>query len=173
MSDNDTSTIEAGALVESSEHEGIWAVTAVKKGWVTIQRDEDEHKARASTLTVVSEPEDDEEAVYKMSKVLNKYKAGYAPTTAYSGAKSLNNGDAVAKLLAGASPEQVALIADRALGEADGFHGAKYAHLNPGQIRMNSGNRLRAHAKKGEGEFEDVTKAAATIGIGVEADEAA
>ena len=34
-------------------------------------------------------------------------------------------------------------LADKVLGVPKGTHFAKYQHLNNGQIRMNSGNRIR------------------------------
>ena len=85
-----------------------------------------------------------------MSSQLAKYRPGYKPTIAGSGAKSLSNGDDLAQFLEHKTPEQVCKLADEACGEPDGFHAAKYERLNPGQRRMNAGNKIRARWKKGE-----------------------
>ena len=46
----------------------------------------------------------------------------------------------------------------RALAEANEVWDDKYARLNPGQQRMNVGNRLRAKIKKGEDIVWDAPK---------------
>lgn len=85
-----------------------------------------------------------------MSKTLLKYRNGYEPTTAYSGRKSLNNGDEIADFLAGREPDEILIAAERILGLDAGFLTEKYTGLNPGQKRMNGGNRLRAAMKRGD-----------------------
>lgn len=170
MSDATTqdTTIEVGTHGAIVGHDGIWEITAVKAGWYTVARDGEELKVRANAIDPI-EAEDDEddenEQARAMSKTLNRYKGGYKPTTAYSGAASLNNGDLIARTLAGATPEVVALLADRVMGEEDGHHAVRYASLNPGQIRMNSGNRVRAYAKRGDGETAEVIEKAKALGM--------
>ena len=93
-----------------------------------------------------------------MAATLLKYRVGYEPSIAYSGRKSLNNGDAIAHFLSGEEPLLVAARVERILGLETGFLVTKYAGLNPGQIRMNSGNRLRAALKRGDITAEDLAK---------------
>jgi hypothetical protein len=85
-----------------------------------------------------------------MAETLLKYRANYVPSIAYSGRKSLNNGDAIAQFLSGAEPAVVATQCETILGLEPGFLTERYLGLNPGQIRMNSGNRLRAAIKRGD-----------------------
>ena len=71
-----------------------------------------------------------------------------------SGARSISNGDTVAKALNGLTVEQLEKVAKRADIE-DRFKG--WNKLNPGMQRMNLGNVLRAQIKNGD------VKAKATI----------
>ena len=87
---------------------------------------------------------------YTMSNQLKKYRGNYVVSVAGSGAKSLSNGDDLAKFLELKTPEQVCKLADEVCGAVPGFHEAKYERLNPGQQRMNAGNKIRARWKKGE-----------------------
>lgn len=103
----------------------------------------------------------------KQSRILKKYRAGYETTTAYSGKASLNNGDAVANALAGASPAQVMTAAEQLLEMKPGELHKKYGKLNPGQQRMNAGNRIRNGVKKEKFSAEQVVKA---INIAVDQD---
>ena len=84
--------------------------------------------------------------VYRMREHLSKYKPRYIAITSGSGNSSLCNGDDVAQRLAGKTPIEVLELAERLLGiELK----SKYANLNPGQVRMNCGNRIRSAVKKG------------------------
>lgn len=85
-----------------------------------------------------------------MSATLLKYRQRYTPTTAYSGRASLNNGDPIADHFAGMSPLEVMQEAERLLGLDNGELVARYENLNPGQQRMNAGNRVRAAIKRGD-----------------------
>ena len=85
-----------------------------------------------------------------MSRQLQKYRGGYKVCITASGTKSLNNGDAVAQFLEAKDWLEVCNLADEVLGEEPGFHAAKYERLNPGQRRMNAGNRIRAAVKRGD-----------------------
>ena len=99
----------------------------------------------------------------QMAKTLAKYRAGYVPSLTADGRKSLNNGDELAELLEGLDHWQVAAVAELVLDLGIGFLAEKYARLNNGQIRMNSGNRIRAALKKGTIEIEAVAKAAKSL----------
>jgi len=171
-------TLEVGALVAFEGHDGFWTVTGHKKGWFTVTQDDEEYKARAKHLDLVPDAEEeDEESGKRMAGTLNAYKPRYVPTTTHRGTKSLNNGDRLAKLMAGCEPGIVALLADRVLEEEDGHHAARYERLNPGQIRMNSGNRVRSFCKVDKETWNDtavefvVTKAK-ELGIVEEAEAA-
>jgi len=85
-----------------------------------------------------------------MSETLLRYRQRYQPTVAYSGRASLNNGDVVAEFLAGREPHEVCAAVEQLLGLEDGELWARYQNLNPGQQRMNAGNRLRAALKRGD-----------------------
>lgn len=102
----------------------------------------------------------------RMVDVLRAHRDGYQATKAYSGKASLHNGDEVALALAGCTP-QVALAAAQAVADHLGTEvdlEAKYVgsggwakpRLNVGQIRMNSGNRVRGAVKR-----EDISQAEA------------
>lgn len=91
----------------------------------------------------------------------------YTATKTATGAKSLNNGDEVAKILDGLHVDELFKIGIEILGED---FAPKYAKLNVGMQRMNMGNRLRAAVrsidadKKNEGKegvgLATLTKAA-------------
>ena len=88
----------------------------------------------------------------------NNYVKGKGP----SGGTTFHNGDAVATNLAGLSLEAVYSVASQAMFVPVEDLQAKYGHLNPGQQRMNLGNRLRGLVQK-------VDKANANLKEGEEA----
>lgn len=94
--------------------------------------------------------EDEVEAHYgnEMANVLAKYRSGYVKAVSYSKGVTLDNGDMLAVALRGLTPAQSCWIADMIYGEIPGTHFARYEHLNVGQQRMNSGNRVRAAIRK-------------------------
>ena len=85
-----------------------------------------------------------------MSQTLRKYRVGYEKAVSYSKGATLDNGDALATAMRGLTPAQACELADLATGSEVGTHLARYASLNVGQQRMNSGNRVRSLIKKGE-----------------------
>lgn len=89
----------------------------------------------------------------KMAKQLREAKERYVKQKSYSGKASANNGDDLAQLLAGCTPTEAMLLADLVMEDCDedGWKSTqeRYAHLNAGQKRMNSGNLIRARVKKG------------------------
>ena len=89
-----------------------------------------------------------------MSETLRKHRANYVHTDGYAGL-SINNGDDVASALRMFEPDRVVAIAEAALGFKKGELAKRYGKLNPGQRRMNAGNRIRAAIKRG-----DLTKTA-------------
>lgn len=87
---------------------------------------------------------------YNMGQHIAKYRDRYQLSIAASGAKSLNNGDELAKFLEMKTGKEVCELADQHTPIKDGqTHWERYERLNEGQKRMNSGNKLRAAAKKG------------------------
>lgn len=96
------------------------------------------------------EPDEDEAQTeaQRMSAALKAARARYAKTKRPNGAASASCNDQIAKCLQDLEPMEVAYMADKVLAVADGTHLTKYGNLNNGQIRMNSGNRIRATWKK-------------------------
>ena len=88
-----------------------------------------------------------------MSETLAKYRANYAQTVV-QGKLAINNGDSVAQLLIPLTPDRVCRVAETLLEMKKGELQEKYGHLNQGQIRMNSGNRIRAGFKSGKWDLE-------------------
>lgn len=85
----------------------------------------------------------------KMALLRNtEYRATLQTVLTATGNKSLDNGDAVALLLRGADLETVYSIGAKELGVSVEALKAKYQHLNPGQQRMNIGNRVRGALRK-------------------------
>jgi hypothetical protein len=91
--------------------------------------------------------EAEEKAEHPMAKALREARVRYVKTKRPEGTSSADCGDKLARTLRDLEPLEVAALADKVLGEAAGYHAGKYGHLNPGQIRMNSGNRIRAFLK--------------------------
>ena len=91
----------------------------------------------------------DERKPYRMSDVLKQYRGGYKKVNRPSG-KSLNCGDTLAAVLVSCDPLEVARVGDIVLDLEPGELADQYGHLNEGQIRMNSGNRIRNAMKRGE-----------------------
>jgi len=79
-----------------------------------------------------------------MAAALAKARVHYVKCKRPNGSATAHNGDGIAKALRDYEPQEVADLADRCLLLPIGTHFLKYGHLNNGQIRMNSGNRIRA-----------------------------
>ena len=124
------------------------------RGWYTLDGN---RKVRTSEILGLAAKQDDEEK--SLSNTMKKYRKKYTKTTTYNGLPTVNNGDDVAEALAKLAPNEVVDLAERVLGLSDGELWEKYSHLNPGQQRMCSGNRIRAAVKKGTITAKDVTKA--------------
>lgn len=84
------------------------------------------------------------------SEQLRAYKTNYESYQTPNGSISMDNGDDVALVLRGASPEAVMAAAEKLKGLEPGTLVTRYKKLNPGARRMNSGNQIRAMVKKGE-----------------------
>ena len=98
-----------------------------------------------------------------MTEQLKEARKRYTVSKSAKGTTSAHNGDDLATLLAGCSPEDVCATAEM-LGELkSGELSKKYGHLNPGQVRMCSGNRIRAMVKKESVTVDDVAKILAAL----------
>jgi hypothetical protein len=129
-----------------------FVIVAIVKGWITIENEKGPVKVRAKDLRKA------ETMPTRMAEKLARARVRYEPTVAYSGAKSLSNGDDVAHHLSGMTPEETILAAEILLGLDEGFLMAKYAHLNPGQMRMNASNRIRGAINRGDNTVDDVAR---------------
>jgi len=102
-----------------------------------------------------------------MAEQLRRARVRYVKTKRPSGAGSMDNGDTIAKNLRDFEPEEVMTIADRVCEESAGFHAAKYDGLNPGQKRMNSGNKIRSRWMKAwkENNKDEIIRIAAIVAV--------
>jgi hypothetical protein len=98
-----------------------------------------------------------------MTDQLKAARKRYTSSKSAKGTASAHNGDDIATLLAGSSPEDVCTTAERLAGLEAGELATKYGHLNPGQVRMCAGNRIRAMVKKETVTADDVAKTLAAL----------
>jgi len=99
-------------------------------------------------LEEYDEPEDI--TASKMADTLRKARERYVKVKSAAGKDSMDNGDLVAKLLRERTPSDVVAAAEKLLGLECGELAAKYELLNPGQKRMNAGNRIRGAISRGD-----------------------
>ena len=140
--------------------------TAAQKAALAKAREADIEMQTA--LAEVADAAEQEQARHRnMAATLNKYKDTYRPVVLASGTKSMNNGDGIATALELCDPKMTAALADAVKGEPVGTHAKKYENLNNGQIRMNSGNRIRAAYKKAisEGDVAEANRIRAILGM--------
>lgn len=103
-----------------------------------------------ASTTEASTTEVDGTPKRSQSEQLRAYKAGYESYQTASGSISMDNGDEVALALRGSSPEAIMAAAEKLKGLDSGTLATRYASLNPGAKRMNSGNQIRALVKRGD-----------------------
>jgi hypothetical protein len=125
---------------------GFW--TMIDEGPWCLMRDPDgnECKARKGWLTPVNDEGTAGSASGSSMNLLAQYRGQYQKVNNASGRVSRHCGDRVANTLARLTPDQVVNLASELLGED---LATKYAHLNPGQRRMNAGNAIRQGLKNG------------------------
>jgi len=114
----------------------------------------------------------EESAGCRMAEQLKAARVRYAKTKRPSGAASADNADAIAKALRDFEPLEVCEIADKVFKLPIGSHEAKYSSLNPGQKRMNSGNRIRGLWRKlwiADDKLE-IARVAGLVGVGLSDD---
>lgn len=104
------------------------------------------------------EAEEGEKEKPTMSGQLNRYREKYSDAVSYAGKKSKVNGDEISLALLSLTPKQVMNAAEKVLGLPENELVSRYASLNPGQQRMNAGNRIRAAVKRGDVTIESVRK---------------
>ena len=97
------------------------------------------------------------------SEQLRKYKPNYETYQLGNGNLSMDNGDDVAQVLRGASPEAVIAAAEKLKGLEPGTLVERYADRNNGAKRMNAGNIIRGCVKRGELAAKGVAKAITTV----------
>jgi len=98
-----------------------------------------------------------------MTDQLKEARKRYTVSKSAKGTTSAHNGDDVATLLAGNTPEVVCSTAEKLAGLKAGELVKKYGHLNPGQMRMCAGNRIRALVNKEVVTVDDVAKTLAAL----------
>lgn len=166
----------------------------ISKGWYVVTLDQPEAfpsiksgkiSARAGSLAIYEpkvspivsiededEDEDDdliaeESAACRMARQLKAARVRYTKTRRPSGAASADNADAIARALRDYEPLEVCEIADKVFRLPSGSHESKYSRLNPGQKRMNAGNRIRGLWRKLwiSDDKSEIVRVAEVIGI--------
>ena len=105
-----------------------------------------------------------EQHASKMTEALKKARVRYVKDRRPNGAATAHNGDLIARELRDYDPAEVCGLCDRCFDLPKGSTFAKYEHLNPGQRRMNAGNRIRAVWKKAE-DLERMQRIAQVLGL--------
>lgn len=98
----------------------------------------------------------------KMSKTLSGHRKNYVNSRSHTGKFSQHCGDGLAELLSGTDPVTISRVAEQVRDLKKGELTERYAHLNQGQIRMNSGNLIRGAIKDGFTTVDNVAKLLAT-----------
>lgn len=150
-----TNELTNGDVVELTNGDAC-TIIAIERGWIALDNGK---KVRAKKIAQIlpqdepePEPEDedeDEEGPIRsnLATQIERFRENYSASTGPGGRKSQSNHDAIANALEGLEPEEVMAIAEKLLDLEPGFLMAKYGHLNRGQQRMNTGNRLRSALK--------------------------
>ena len=131
------------------------------------ESDDDLDEESDDDLDEESDDDLEDEVSCSMAEQLRRARVRYVKTKRPSGAGSMDNGDTIAKNLRDLEPEEVMTIADRVCEESAGFHAAKYDGLNPGQKRMNSGNKIRSRWMKAwkENNKDEIIRIAAIVAV--------
>lgn len=142
------------------------------------EENEQRHETRRQETRREADQEGDEEeqdgdAHSKMAEALRKARTHYVKALRPDGTNTAHCGDLIAKVLLESEPLEVCSFADTICEEHDGYHATRYASLNNGQKRMNSGNKIRAHWRKAVEANDTVQQAmiAGVLGIDAELDE--
>lgn len=102
-----------------------------------------------------------------MAAQLRAARVHYAKTKRPDGASSADCADAIAKALRDYEPLEVCEVCDRVFGLEVGTTAHRYFDLNPGQKRMNAGNRIRATWKKAwaTNDRKEIARIADLVGV--------
>lgn len=162
----------------------IAELVEVNKGWATVKIDGEERKVRKGQVAWDDDGEPDEEAVNAMLEETldddgevrggDVFPAGirerYVKGKTETGRTFIDCGDEIAAQLRDASLEEVATRAAQVLGQRTAAGWIAFyttdreaegkSPLNPGMVRMNLGNRIRAAIKRQEEEAEAQANAA-------------
>jgi hypothetical protein len=92
------------------------------------------------------------------SEQLRHYKPNYESYQLGNGNLSMDNGDDVAQILRGASPETVMRAAEKLKGLEPGHLAERYKDRNNGAKRMNAGNVIRGCYKRGDKTVAEIRK---------------
>ena len=157
MEATELNNIAISSRMDTPAGEGI--LIAWERGWATIELDDgEEKKFRAKDVELVEDASDAEESdAGEENESGEESDAGEENESAFKGERLRQRkeqyvgkrhcGDEVAQALAGATLQSIlALTVDL------GLYNPKWATLNPGQQRMNAGNRIRGWLKKNEGQ---------------------
>lgn len=109
---------------------------------------EDAAEAQGEGHGDADEDIEDEGETAPGSIVKSEYKARYLNTRSATGSSSKICGDAISVMMNGQTVERCAEIVAEHTGDSAADLLSRYEHLNPGQRRMNIGNRLRHWAKE-------------------------
>ena len=160
---NATISARAGSLsrpVVTAAEAGLAAQTAImgvkpvlspaaKPGRPASEPEPDYDDDESSNGSEVEQALDEAEVhASKMAEALRKARAHYTKAHRPNGKATAHNGDRIAKQLLELEPMDVAKLAEVICGLERDSLVTKYRSLNPGQIRMNSGNRIRALYKR-------------------------
>lgn len=142
-----------GAAFRSNQAEYDAAVAAYEKAKAEEEAEaakvsEEQRKKDLARKEEAEEAEEAEEGVRTKSIVPEDYKRVYVNTKSANGRSSKRCGDRVSQLLEGKTLEEAAEVICGYTGWDAVDLLARYSHLNPGQRRMNIGNRFRTWIKE-------------------------
>lgn len=138
---NAKNAIAVNAAVTVAKH-GAGIVHAAKSGWFTVTlANGDTIRCRAKDLKLAGELKPGYVKAGICTYDPSRYTKHDVKTA--SGRNVFDVADKVANRLRGKTLEEAYEVAAKALGESVKALAAKYGHLNPGQQRMNLGNRMR------------------------------
>lgn len=143
--------VESAEDFDIESAEGDFTMEDLRKLGVVDDEDLEEGNSRTA--------QDEDVELHTMPQLRDpEYRAKLRAVKTASGQKSKDNGDPVADLLVGKDLDQVYAIGAEQLAVSIDALREKYGHLNPGQQRMNIGNRIRGMMKRREKEAEQAVK---------------
>ena len=160
-----TTTITVGTRVDvkTAKLEETGVVISIASGWATVKLDIDGTTAKARIGNLIASAAREEKAPVvrvtreklpldqrKNGQVSAKYLSRYHRHNLGDGVMVVDNGDRVATELRGLELGEVYVCVAETTGATLNDLSQRYAGLNPGQQRMNLGNRLRGFYKRQE-----------------------